>query len=111
MSTTIGRVAIVGTGSRGLMFVNGLAERPGATLVALCEPNSVRAEFYNAHIASKHGMPRVPVYKPEQFAEMLKTEKVDLVVITCMDSKHDLYIVPALEAGGELAFWSFEARH
>ncbi|KAI5117646.1 hypothetical protein M0805_001302 [Coniferiporia weirii] len=98
MSSSIGRVALVGTGSRGLMFVNGVAQRPGAQIVAFCEPNPVRAEYYNAHLESL-SQPRVPVYKPEQFVEMLKTEKVDTVVITCVDALHDLYIVPALEAG------------
>lgn len=100
MSSSIGRVAVVGTGSRGLMFVNGVAERPGAQIVAFCEPNAVRAEYYNAYLESLK-QPRAPVYKPEQFAEMLRKEKVETVVITCIDALHDLYIVPALEAGGE----------
>ena len=100
MSSSIGRVAVVGTGSRGLMFVNGVAERPGAQIVAFCEPNPVRAEYYNAHLQSLN-QPRVPVYPPDRFTEMLKTEAVDTVVVTCVDALHDSYIVPALEAGGE----------
>lgn len=94
------RVGLVGTGSRGIMFVNGISQRPGASLVALCEPNAVRAEYYNKHL-EEVGRPRVRVYKPDQFTEMLKAEDVDTVVITCIDALHDLYIVPALEAGGE----------
>lgn len=109
----VGRVAVVGTGSRGLMFVNGVAERPGASIVAFCEPNPVRAEYYNAHLESLK-QPRAPVYLPEQFKEMLEKEKVDTVVITCVDALHDLYIIPALEAGGEydihLLRASFEAN-
>lgn len=32
---------------------------------------------------------------------MLEKENVEMVVVTCIDALHDLYIVPALEAGGE----------
>lgn len=32
---------------------------------------------------------------------MLEKEDVDTVVITCVDALHNLYIVAALEAGGE----------
>lgn len=99
MASSTVRVALVGTGSRGLMFVDGIAQRPGASLVALCEPNAVRAEYYNKHL-EEVGRPRVPVYKPHQFIDMIKAENVNTVVITCIDALHDLYIVPALEAGG-----------
>lgn len=38
-----GRVAIVGTGHRAEMFVRGIVPRPSSTVVAICEPNSIRA--------------------------------------------------------------------
>ncbi|KAJ7072142.1 NAD(P)-binding protein [Mycena amicta] len=93
-----GRVAIVGTGHRAAMFVRGIVARPPSTVVALCEPNSVRAASYNALLISL-GAASVPVYQPEEFKNMLEKEKVDMVVVTCVDALHDLYIVPALEAG------------
>lgn len=99
-----GRVAIVGTGSRAAMFVRGVVARPHSRIVALCEPNAVRAEYYNKLLAEL-GAPHVPVYQPEAFKEMLAKEQVETVVITCVDALHDLYIVPALEAGGELFGW------
>ncbi len=80
------------------MFVKGIAERPDAVVVAICEPNHIRAEYYNSQL-EQLGRSRVPVYKPAQFADMLKTEKVDTVVVTCIDALHSDYIVPALEAG------------
>lgn len=95
-----GRVAIVGTGSRAAMFVRGIVARPHSQVVALCEPNAVRAQYYN-DLLKELGAPTVPVYKPEAFKEMLQKEKVETVVVTCVDALHDLYIVPALEAGGE----------
>lgn len=94
-----GRVAVVGTGSRAAMFVRGIVARPSSSVVAICEPNSVRAAYYNELLTSL-GAPAVPVYKPEQFKEMLVKEKVEMIVVTCVDALHHLYIIPALEAGG-----------
>ncbi|KAF7376364.1 putative oxidoreductase YteT [Mycena sanguinolenta] len=95
-----GRVAIVGTGNRAAMFVRGIVARPLSKVVALCEPNSIRAAYYNQLLESL-GAPTVPVYQPDDFKAMLEKEKVEIVVVTCIDALHDLYIVPALEAGGD----------
>ena len=109
-----GRVAVVGTGSRAAMFVRGIIARPNSQVVAICEPNAVRAEYYNK-LLEELGAQRVPVYQPDQFKEMLATEKVETVVVTCVDALHDLYIVPALEAGGEFCLLhgqgSYETDH
>ncbi|KAK1219243.1 hypothetical protein PQX77_018050 [Marasmius sp. AFHP31] len=93
-----GRVAIVGTGSRAAMFIRGIVERPSSSVVAILEPNSIRAKYYNDLLVSL-GAPTVPVYLPGQFEEMLKEEKVETIVVTCVDALHHLYIIPALEAG------------
>ena len=95
-----GRVAIVGTGSRAAMFVRGIVARPNSQVVAICEPNAVRAQYYN-ELLQELGASTVPVYKPEAFVEMVGKERVETLVVTCIDALHDLYIVPALEAGGE----------
>ncbi|KAG8741425.1 hypothetical protein FRC10_002872 [Ceratobasidium sp. 414] len=93
-----GRVALVGTGSRAAMFVRGVVARPLSQVVAICEPNSVRADYYNELLVNL-GAPKVPIYTPEGFKEMLSKEKVETLVVTCIDALHDVYIVPALEAG------------
>ena len=98
-----GRVAIVGTGSRASMFVHGIVERPSSQVVAICEPNAVRAAYYNT-LLQELGAPTVPIYKPEQFKDMLAKERVETIVVTCVDALHDQYIVPALEAGGTSLF-------
>ncbi|KAF7797997.1 hypothetical protein EIP86_009206 [Pleurotus ostreatoroseus] len=95
-----GRVGIVGTGSRAAMFVRGIVARPNSKVVAICEPNSVRAAYYN-NLLQELGASTVPVYQPEAFETMLKDEKVETIVVTCVDALHDLYIVPALKAGGK----------
>ena|ERR1700735_631721 len=97
--TNPGRIAIVGTGSRGLMFISGISERPNSVVVALCEPNAVRAEYYN-QILEEQGRPRVPIFKPEEFKDMLVIAEVDTVVIASIDSTHHIYIIAAWEAGG-----------
>ncbi|KAL1693231.1 NAD(P)-binding protein [Schizophyllum commune] len=93
-----GRVAVVGCGSRAAMFVRGVVARASSQVVAFCEPNSKRAAYYN-DLLTELGAPTVPVYLQDQFEEMLSKEKVEIVVITCVDALHDLYIVPALKAG------------
>ena len=103
-----GRIAIVGTGSRASMFVRGIVQRPNSQVVAICEPNVVRATYYNC-LLQELGVPTVPVYKPEGFQEMLQKEHVETIVVTCIDALHDVYIVPALEAGGE--FKLYELYH
>lgn len=94
-----GRVAIVGTGSRASMFLRGIVERPTSQVVAICEPNAVRAAYYN-QLLRELGAPTVPIYQPDGFKDMLAKERVETVVVTCVDALHDQYIVPALEAGG-----------
>jgi predicted dehydrogenase len=98
-----GRVAIVGTGSRCAMFLRGVVERPSSSVVALCEPNSIRAKYYNDLLVSL-GAPAVPVYQPEQFKTMLVVEEVETVLVTCVDALHHLYIIPALQLGGKYSY-------
>ncbi|CAE6519828.1 unnamed protein product [Rhizoctonia solani] len=93
-----GRVALVGTGSRAAMFVRGIVARPQCQVVAICEPNPVRANYYN-ELLVQLGAPKVPIYSPDGSKEMLSKEKVETLVVTCVDALHDVYIVPALEAG------------
>lgn len=93
-------MAIVGTGSRAAMFVRGILARPSSSVVAFCEPNSIRAAYYNS-LLEELGAPKVPVYPPDQYKAMLQDERVEIVVVTCIDALHHLYIIPALEAGGE----------
>ncbi|KAK1217386.1 hypothetical protein PQX77_019925 [Marasmius sp. AFHP31] len=94
-----GRTAIIGTGSRAAMYIRGIVERKAtSSVVALLEPNSIRAKYYN-NLLKSLGASEVPVYQPKEFHDMLKKEKVETVVITCVDKLHHLYIIPALEAG------------
>ncbi|KAM0749085.1 NAD(P)-binding protein [Meredithblackwellia eburnea MCA 4105] len=93
-----GRCAIVGLGSRGLMFVRGVAARPGATIVAVCDLNKVRAKFYQDTL-KELGEPEPAYYSTDNFRLMLEREKVQTVIVTTVDAYHDVYILQALDAG------------
>jgi predicted dehydrogenase len=96
--TVNARAAIVGTGSRAQQFTEGLARREHIEVAALCDPNQVRMEHHNRLLAAA-GRPPAALYTPDRFAEMLRAERVDTVVVTTVDALHDGYIVSALRAG------------
>ncbi|MGW0842885.1 Gfo/Idh/MocA family protein [Streptomyces sp. NPDC002787] len=96
------RAAVVGLGARARMFTEALtgpfSER--IDLVGFCDTNTHRMDVHNAWIAADHpGRAPVPAYAAEGFEEMLRRERVDLVVVCTVDRSHDHYIVRALEAG------------
>jgi predicted dehydrogenase len=96
--TANARAAIVGTGSRAQLFTEGLARREHVEVAALCDPNPVRMAHHNRLLAAA-GRPQASTYTPDRFAELLRAERIDTVVVTTVDALHDLYIVPALRAG------------
>ncbi|WP_075693598.1 Gfo/Idh/MocA family protein [Streptomyces acidiscabies] len=92
------RVAVVGLGSRARLFVNALAG-PYADryeLAGFCDTNSRRMAVHNEWLGG--GTP-VPAYPAGEFGEMLRRERIDLVVVCSVDRTHDEYIVRALDAG------------
>ncbi|MFC1776050.1 Gfo/Idh/MocA family protein [Pseudomonadota bacterium] len=90
------RVALVGTGIRGIKFwgqfiqenYNDVAEFAG-----LCDINPGRLAFGKSYI----GVPDCPTFT--SFDEMLAVAKPDLVMVTTVDNTHDEFIVKALTAG------------
>jgi predicted dehydrogenase len=96
--TVNARAAIVGTGSRAELFTEGLARREHVEIAALCDPNPVRMAHHNRLLAAA-GRTQAATYTPDRFAELLRAERIDTVVVTTVDALHDLYIVPALRAG------------
>ncbi|MEW1717990.1 Gfo/Idh/MocA family oxidoreductase [Streptomyces sp. NPDC093109] len=96
------RCAVVGLGARARFFTEALtgpyADR--IELAALCDVNTHRMAVHNGWIAADHpGRTAVPAYAAADFEEMLRRERVDLVVVCSVDRTHDDYIVRALEAG------------
>ncbi|MGW6904755.1 Gfo/Idh/MocA family protein [Streptomyces sp. NPDC054940] len=96
------RAAVVGLGSRARLFTQALAG-PYADrfeLAGFCDVNAHRMAVHDAWLTDAHpGRPPVPAYAAEDFDEMLRRERIDLVVVCTVDRTHDDYIVRALEAG------------
>ncbi|MFD4561186.1 Gfo/Idh/MocA family protein [Streptomyces sp. NPDC058469] len=90
------RCAVVGLGARAQLFTRALsgpyADR--VELVGFCDVNAHRMAVHSQWIGAD-----VPAYAAEDFDEMLRRERVDLVVVCSVDRTHDHYIVRALEAG------------
>ncbi|MDX2908527.1 MULTISPECIES: Gfo/Idh/MocA family oxidoreductase [Streptomyces] len=83
------RAAVVGLGARARMFTEALtgpfADR--IDLVGLCDTNAHRMAVHDAWIAADHpGHAPVPAYAAHEFGEMLRRERVDLVVVCTLTS-------------------------
>ncbi len=95
------RYAVVGLGSRSRMFTTAVlkdyADR--AELVAYCDVNQTRMDYYNQYYAETLGARPVPTYKPDAFDQMIAQERVDCVIVTSIDRTHHRYITRAMELG------------
>lgn len=90
------RYAIVGTGSRSMMFRDAILNTYADTceLVALCDVNPLRMQAWQK--------PReldLPTYAPVDFEKMIEAHQVDVVIVTTVDRTHHEYICRAMEAG------------
>ncbi len=95
------RYAVVGLGSRSLMYTSALLgeHRAAGELVGLCDVNSTRMRWYNQLFQREYGAAEMPAYKPEDFVRMLKEQKVDAVIVTSVDRTHHRYIIQAVQQG------------
>lgn len=78
------------------MFRRAILEkfREVAELVAVCDVNETRMKAFLAEAAD-----RVPTYKAEDFAKMIREQRVDRVIVTSIDRTHHHYICAAMELG------------
>jgi len=95
------RYAIVGLGSRSSMYSEALlgAHRADGALVAYCDVNQTRMDYYNRCYAARFGIPPVPTYRAEDFEHMLAEQRVDTVIVTSLDRTHHRYAIHAMERG------------
>ncbi len=95
------RYAVVGTGGRAKMFVDAIAGTYGETneLVALCDLSPTRMGWYNAQIQESYGVGPLPTFHPDQFEQMVKETRPDVVIVTSVDYTHHEYIIRAMELG------------
>jgi predicted dehydrogenase len=92
--------ALVGTGGRSGMFLESIARdySASARMVALCDTNSTRMAYANSLLV-KHGHAAVPTFKAEQFDQMVREAKPDVVIVCSIDRTHHHYIIRAMELG------------
>jgi predicted dehydrogenase len=95
------RYAAVGLGSRSRMFTTALLKdyRDRGELVAFCDQNQTRMDYYNQYYAETVGARPVPTYKPADFDRMIAEQRVDCVIVTSIDRTHHRYIIRAMELG------------
>ena len=91
------RVALVGTGGRGSStwgkdLVDSYSDY--VEMVGLCDSNYKRLE-----VAKKRIRTDAKTYEAKDFDLMIKETKPDSVIVTTIDSKHEKYIVRAMELG------------
>ncbi|MFC6094509.1 Gfo/Idh/MocA family protein [Saccharothrix lopnurensis] len=90
------RYAVVGAGHRAALYVEALAGEYAdvGAVVAWCDPSPTRMSYYDAVLG--HAPAR---YAPERFADLLREQRPDAVIVTSPDATHHHYAVAALRAG------------
>lgn len=98
------RYAIIGLGSRSSMYTHALhtTYKEVGQLVAFCDLNQTRMDYWNGHYEKTLGASPVPTYHPADFEKMLAEQRVDVVIVTSIDRTHDEYIVRAMQAGADV---------
>ncbi|WP_432514432.1 Gfo/Idh/MocA family protein [Kineococcus sp. SYSU DK001] len=94
------RYVVVGTGGRSQMYLEALLTTHADVghVVAFVDTNAVRMAHYDGLVA-RHGGAPVRHRAPEGFADLLRDERPDAVVVTSPDFTHAAYVVAALDAG------------
>ncbi|MCI1017114.1 Gfo/Idh/MocA family oxidoreductase [Microbacterium sp. C5A9] len=97
------RYALAGAGVRAQMYVEAIAgaHRDRAELVAIVEPNPVRAAFHAAR-AAEAGVAAPRLATPDELEQVIRDERVDRVIICSRDDLHAELIVRSLEAGADV---------
>ncbi len=95
------KYVLVGTGGRSSMYIDALIGDCGdvGELLALCDVNQTRMNYWNNYIAGKQKGKTLPTYKAEDFDRMIAEQRPDTVIVTSMDRTHHTYICRAMELG------------
>jgi predicted dehydrogenase len=89
------RYAIVGASNRAFcMFFKPILEtfQHRAEMVALLDKDHSRMNWFNQETGTNF-----PTFLPDQFDEMVKTTRPDVVIVACFDGMHHHYIIQALK--------------
>jgi predicted dehydrogenase len=86
------------------MYYHALASRYAETsdLVGLCDVNQTRMDYVNSALQELYGASPVPTYKSNQFDQMIREQKPDVVIVTSIDRTHHVYITRAMQLGRDV---------
>jgi predicted dehydrogenase len=101
--THIERYGLIGTGSRAGMYITALSGKHSdvGELVAWSDINPGRIDVYERDLRATGAS--IPVrYTPDRFEEMIRTEKLDRVIVTTPDYTHADFVSRALRAGADV---------
>jgi len=95
------RYAVVGTGSRVVMFLDAIAGtyRQTSELVGLCDISPTRMAWHLGRLRDRFGQLPVPTYVGNDFQRMLVEQRPDIVIVTTVDATHHQYVIAAMEHG------------
>jgi len=84
------------------MFIDPIASRyqENSHLVGLCDPSEVRRTYHQRRLTNEYGIPPVPTYG--DFAQMLKDQNPDVVIVCTPDALHHEFIVRSLDFGADV---------
>jgi len=97
------RYALIGAGHRAQMYVDAITGNfaARAALIAICEPNPVRSQYYVDRVIAAGG--KAPeVWSPDELEAMITTLQIDRVIVSARDDLHAELIVRSLEAGADV---------
>ena len=91
------RYAVIGTGSRSRMYLAALQSSHAdvGELVALCDPNPARMDYYRRELS----LDAIPTYAPENLDRLFAETSPDCLIVTSPDYTHDVYVCAALDRG------------
>ncbi len=72
-----------GLGSRFRMFTTAILHnsRDHCNLVGFCDYNETQIDYYNHHCIETLGTAPIPIYKPDQFDQMLEEQRLDTIIV------------------------------
>jgi len=73
--------------------------REHGELVAFCDLNQTRMDYWNQYYKEELGIDPLPTYTVDRLDAMVAEQKVDTVIVTTMDRVHHRYICRAMELG------------
>ena len=98
------RYAVVGLGSRVVMFLDAIAGlyRETSELVGFCDISPTRMAWHNHRLANTFGTAPIPTYAASDFDRMIREKRADVVFVTTIDAMHHQYVIRAMELGCDL---------